>query len=531
LSMLGMDPARAQDAAMLDRIQSIERQIRQLQQELQQVKGSLNTATEQLRQSQEQVKQQQEAVQQAQQQSQQAQQQVQQARQQVQQSQEAMKQAQEQAKSAVTLDDSGALNLGGIKFRPGGYIEAAGIYRTRNEVADVNTDFGGIPFKNQVTAHEPEFRGSARQSRISLLVNGDVDTQTHLGAYIESDFLGSGTTSNSRESNSYVPRLRQAYATVDLDRLGLHVLAGQSWSLLTTDTVGITPRSEQIPFTIDAQYVPGFNWTRNPQARIVKKFSDMVSAGLSVESPQAVFPPSPFATPTGVNVNNPGDSAGLLNSTTTYSNDIMPDFVGKVAFDPGWGHYELKALGRMFSDRAAGTSHYTWGYGGGFAATLPVIPEQLEVQISGLAGAGIGRYGSTQLPDVALSGSNTLVAIPEVQGLLGIIGHPWPSTQLYLYAGWEHADRAGAASTAGYGSPTLINTGCNTEGSTACQAETKDLWQVTIGAWQDLFKGRFGRLALGIQGSYTERRAFEGIGGGPNTNEGVVMTSLRYYPF
>jgi hypothetical protein len=29
------------------------------------------------------------------------------------------------------------------------------------------------------------------------------------------DFLGSGTASNSRESNSYVPRLRQAFATVD----------------------------------------------------------------------------------------------------------------------------------------------------------------------------------------------------------------------------------------------------------------------------------------------------------------------------
>jgi hypothetical protein len=515
--LLGAQPAGAQNAATLDRIQSIEQQIKELQDQLQSIKSTLNNTTDQLRQSQDEVKRQQDQAKASQDDARQA--------------RAAAMQAQEQAKSAVRLDADGSLQLGSVKFKPGGYIEAAAVYRTRNEVADINSDFGGIPFKNSPLAHESEFRGSARQSRISLLVTGDVDPQTRLSAYLESDFLASGTTSNSRESNSYVPRLRQGYATVDLDRLGLYVLAGQSWSLLTTDTVGITPRSEQIPVVIDAQYVPGFNWTRNPQARVVEKFSDAVSAGLSIESPQAVFPPSPFAAPAGVNVNNPGDSAGLLNNTTTYSNDVMPDIIGKVAFDPGWGHYELKGLGWIFTNRVTGTTHDTWGYGGGLAATLPLIPSQLDLQLSGLVGAGIGRYGSVQLPDVALSGSNTLVAIPEAQGLLGLIGHPWPDTQLYLYAGWEHADRAGAASTAGYGSPTLVNTGCNTEGSTVCSAETKDVRQLTVGAWQDLFKGSYGRVAVGLQGSYTVRQAFEGVGGAPNTNEGIVMASFRYYPF
>ena len=367
--------------------------------------------------------------------------------------------------------------------------------------------------------------------QISLLVSGDVSQETHLAGYLESDFLASGTTSNSRESNSYVPRLRPGYGTVDLDGPGLHILAGQAWTLLTTNTTGIVPRSEQIPLTIDAQFVPGFNWTRSPQARFVEKFSDVMSAGLSFESPQPVFPPSPFAAPAGVNVDNPGNSAGFLNATTTYSNDIMPDIIGKLAFDPGWGHYELKGLARMFTDRANGTTHYTWGYGGGGAATMPIIANYLDLQVSGLVGAGIGRYGTSLLPDVALSGSNSLVAIPVAQGLLGLVGHPWPGTGVYVYGGWEHADRAGAASTAGYGSPTLINTGCNTEGSTVCAAETKDIRQLTAGAWHDLFNGPYGRVALGLQGSYTVRQAFTGVGGAPNTNVGVVMTSFRYYPF
>ena len=47
----------------------------------------------------------------------------------------------------------------------------------------------------------------------------------------------------------------------------------------------------------------------------------------------------------------------------------------------------------------------------------------------------------------------------------------------------------------------------------------------------DVYKGDFGRLRVGGQGSYTERRVFAGIGGGPNTNEGIFMASLRYYPF
>ena len=56
-------------------------------------------------------------------------------------------------------------------------------------------------------------------------------------------------------------------------------------------------------------------------------------------------------------------------------------------------------------------------------------------------------------------------------------------------------------------------------------------WQITGGFWWDVYKGDFGRFRVGGQGSYTERSVFAGIGGGPNTNEGIFMASLRYYPF
>jgi hypothetical protein len=436
----------------------------------------------------------------------------------------------------------GTIQVGGVSLTFGGFIEAAGIYRSRNEVSDVGSDFNtGLDFKNIVQTHEQEMRGSARQSRISGLVSGDIDAETHVAAYIESDFLSSGTNSNSRESNSYVPRIRHAYTTLDFDNLGFHILAGQSWSLLTTDTVGIIPRSEQIPLTIDAQYVPGFNWTRNTQVRFVENFGGGLWAGLSLESPQGILSPGFTANGSGEavgtpNANNNGDSAGLLNNTTQYTNDLIPDVIAKIAFDPGFGHYELKGIGRMFTDRDFGTTHAVFGYGAGAAATIPVVPKLLDVQLSGLAGYGIGRYGSGQLPDVALAGNGvSLVAIPVEQGLVGLIAHPVPGLDVYTYGGFEHADRApgGFRGAAGYGFGGLVNTGCNTEGAaaTTCQAQTENIIQVTPGFWQDIFKGPFGRVVFGAQYSYTQRIGFNGVGGAASVAENIAMISFRYYPF
>ncbi len=451
----------------------------------------------------------------------------------------------------VLVAKGGHVKFGGVDLTVGGFIEAAGIYRTRNEVADVGSDYNqGIPFKNSALYHEDEVRVSARQSRLSLLATGDVSPLTHLAAYYEMDFLSSGTNSNSRESNSYTPRIRQAYATLDRnDCWGFHLLVGQSWSLLTTNTQGIEPRKEQIPLTIDAQYVEGFNWTRNPQFRIVKDLMKGLWLGVSVESPEAVT--SPVIPPSGTNATNPGNSAGLLNNATSYSVNELPDFVSKVAFEPGWGHYELKGLVRQFTARSNGSNHHDWGYGIGGAGAVPIVPNLLEVQASGLYGPGIGRYGSGQLPDFAYDDNNNPEAITEADVLAGLVAHPWTGNDTYVYFGYEHADRTGANSVSGYGAPILDNTGCFFEGG-ACTvtapvpasttapitaakppigAETEQLMQITGGFWQDIYKGSYGRFVFGFQGGEIWRDAFRGVGGAPKTNIGIFMTSFRYYPF
>ena len=111
--------------------------------------------------------------------------------------------------------------------------------------ADIGTPpFSNIPFANVPSSHAAEFRFSARQSRVSALMQGDVDPATHLAGYGELDFLGAAQTANSNESNSYNLRIRHLYATVDNDYFGAHLLAGQNWSLATTNTKGIMPRLE-----------------------------------------------------------------------------------------------------------------------------------------------------------------------------------------------------------------------------------------------------------------------------------------------
>jgi hypothetical protein len=237
--------------------------------------------------------------------------------------------------------------------------------------------------------------------------------------------------------------------------------------------------------------------------------------------------------PSGVNYNNSGNSTGLLNNQTTYTNDYIPDFDGKIAYEPGWGHYELKTLVREFTARSAGANRTTTGYGVGGAATMPIVPDFVELQVSGLYGYGIGRYGSGQLTDIAFKSDNLhLVAIPEAQGLVGVIGHPWTGNDLYLYGGWEHADRAGAPSNSGYGWSGLNVSGCDVEGGKICQAETRDLQQIIAGFWQDVYKGSFGRFTVGLQGGEIWRVALSGTGANtPRTNIAIFMTSVRYYPF
>jgi hypothetical protein len=526
--------------------------------------------------------------------------------------------AAEDAAKAAKAASANSGSSTGVHVKLGGFIESASIYRNENETADDASLFitkgfgtGGVPFANTAQAQTPEFRESARQSRVSLLITGNPDNNNALAAYFEGDFLGDAQTGNSNQSNSYTPRLRQAYATWDNCCWGLHFLAGQSWSLATQFKDGLTPRDENVPLTIDAQYVPGFNWLRVPGLRLVKDFGQKYWLGLSLETPAAIVAgqtPGYLATPAananinpaagttftatpagitpGAVINETAIGGSLFNTANAYTTDTRPDVILKAAADPGWGHYEVYGLYRWFTDRVndptagvlaqattgSGINSTTTGEGIGGSVLLPVVPNMLSVSASFLTGNGIGRYGTSGLPDVTYNLNGTLSAIHETDFLFGAIFNPTPDWQIWGYYGKELADEdafdstgfgnpiiyantkgvptvpaAGAVAPtyfpadisqfSGYGLPLLDDYGCfvnagHAVGTAAnCAAVTAATSQLTLGAWWSFYKGTYGTLKWGASFSHTMVSTYAGVDGAASPDINIYMVSFRYYPF
>lgn len=440
-------------------------------------------------------------------------------------------------------------DIGPAKVTLGGFLAAEGVYRSRDESADIGSTFSGIPFSNSPLAHTSETRFTARQSRLSILAQGDANSDTHLAMYGEFDFLGAAQTANSNESNSYNLRIRNLYGTVDWDSLGLELLAGQSWSLVTMNSKGITPRNEVPPSTIDAQYVVGFGWARQPQIRITKNWDKEFWLALSVENPQTTFAAN-AASASGVSVTDLAPGGSLFDKNNNYSLNHIPDVVGKVAWEPRIGdsqplHVEAFGIYRNFYDRTSIAAGNAGGYpvgnqnvslsSGGFGGSIAwtAIPKLLDVQITAMNGAGIGRYGSGQLPDVTLRPDGALTPLHEDMVMGGFTVHATPTLDLYAYAGQEEEGakyyNVGTGHQ-GLGNPAYNLAGCFTEGGT-CSPNLRAVDEITGGFWSRLYNGHYGSFRYGMQYSYHHNIALPGTGGKPTTDDNMVFTSIRYYPF
>jgi hypothetical protein len=457
----------------------------------------------------------------------------------------------------------------GITITPGGFLEAATIYRSSNLGSDMASSFAKIPFDNAALSHAQEFRVSGRQSRLSFLAEGDINPSMKAAFYGEFDFLGAAQTANSNESNSYTPRIRNLYGTVDWNDLGLHFLGGQNWSLITLNTKGITPRNEAPPPAIDAQYVPGFAWARQPQIRLVKDFADKQAwIAVSAENAATTFTGTAGnQLPTGVSVTdlvsgnatiNPSPVGSVassgFNTVNTLSLNKLPDFVAKLAIEPEiMGsrpiHAEVFGLWRDFYDQITVTSANTLGLtpgvrevsvdGGGVGGSLNVTvwPKLLDVQGSFLTGKGIGRYGSAQLSDATLNRDGEVAPIRETMFLGGATFHATPKLDIYLFGGEEKEDsQISTVGTTSFGFGDLAGTNftagaCKTIGG-ACSATARQVDQITAGFWDKAFTGPYGQIRIGLQYSHTWVGGFAGPNGfAPQTSEDMVFTSFRYYPF
>jgi hypothetical protein len=425
--------------------------------------------------------------------------------------------ATEQADAQKSMDEGPTtIRYKGISITPGGFLAAETVYRTRATDGDIATPFTGTPFQAANIAHLSENTFTGRQSRLSMLAQGKVGSATLTG-YVEGDFLGVGTTSNNRQTNSYVFRQRQAFAGAAFEN-GVILTGGQMWSLATETKKGLLNRQEDLPMMIDPNYVVGFTWARQYGFRVVKDFGGKFAVGMSVEGPQATIGGRGFSTVTTINdaaapsviqttgatstitgnffLNAPGAAGGLNNAfdSTGYTVNKAPDLIFKVAADPGFGHYEIFGIVSFFRDRVypcgvvgtnagdtvpvpivtpttltctvngvtstavssnGATNTSTIGGGGGVSALWPLFHKKVDFGVKAVAGDGIGRYGSAQLVDATARPDGTLSLIRTAHGLGRIEWHATPKLDLYGYYGLEYAWRAGYQ---GYNSITITKT-------------------------------------------------------------------------
>jgi hypothetical protein len=486
------------------------------------------------------------------------------------------------------------LHFRGVTLNPGGFLAAEFVRRSRALGADINTPFNNLTMPGASQSTMSEFFGSGRQSRFSLLATGRLKNAL-LSGYYEADFLSAATTSNNNQSNSYSLRQRQVWGQAAFDN-GWSVTGGQMWSLLTETRHGMDNRTEALPLTIDAQYHVGFSWARQYGLRLVKNFDNKVWFGLSLENPQATV--TTHGNASNFLIGSAGASGGLYNpavstcssastvstsgavtTTTTcspiasYSFNPAPDLVAKLAFEPGFGHYEVFGVFSHFRDRvfpcaeasatfpcangataptaALAYNPTTNGGGVGANARWSFANKRFDFGLHGFGGSGIGRYGSGGLPDASINGNGTLHLVKNLQGLATVEIHA-PRTDIYFNAGAEYAARTASfdpisGKVVGYGAPTFSNTGCFTEtipangsgflpGSlSSCTADTRNLIEGTAGFWYRVYDGskekvNRGRVQFGPQFSYVDRETWSGGGGlEPHGLDAMIFTSFRYY--
>ena len=380
---------------------------------------------------------------------------------------------------------------------------------------------------------------------------------------------------------------------------GFRVTGGQMWSLVTEDARGTDNRTEVLPNTVDPQYMVGFNWARQPALRLQQRFGDpktgTFTLAMSLEQAQITNFTANSATTGAIPANfvfaGGGANGGLYNAAAntgaanlaTYANNVAPDVMVKAAFDAPHFHGEVGGLARFMRDyyhpilttvAAPGTGAVTYTYapnqvnstttaGGAFAALRVTPLKVLEFGISGMAGTGVGRYGSSQLADATLKPSGALEPIKNYHALVSVVTHEGKKLDIYSYYGGEYAQRTlysiATGAQIGYGSAFLSNAGCyalptasnsalgtggvaGTDTPVTCAEPTRYIQEGMAGfTYRIVNSPKYGRLQYQATYSVLQRNLWRGATtpavatapvptpSGPRAQDSMIHVGMRYY--
>ena len=166
----------------------------------------------------------------------------------------------------------------GITITPGGFLELAGIYRAHNTGTDITSNFNALPYPN-ARAGLPRRRPLLGPPEPPVVPRpGWTPRRTPSWRSTASSTFSAphrpptrtrATRTTCASATSTAPS-----TTMVSTAWGCISSPGKTGRSVTLNSKGITPRNEVTPPQIDAQYLPGFSWARQPQVRVTADFLD-----------------------------------------------------------------------------------------------------------------------------------------------------------------------------------------------------------------------------------------------------------------
>ncbi|HZS47626.1 MAG TPA: hypothetical protein VFC63_21335, partial [Blastocatellia bacterium] len=439
------------------------------------------------------------------------------------------------AKSPVQ-DQPIALTLGNTTITPVGFVDFTTVYRTTNSTNATATNFGAIPFNNQVQGHTSEMRLTGQDSRFGIRVDTKIKNADVTG-YVETDFNGNDPLNVFVTTNSHTNRLRQYWA--DVRDGNLEFVGGQSYSLFTPNRHGLSPFNDDLFLTydLDQNFQAGLVWARQAGVRFIYHFNDKFAAGVAVENPQQFIGAGEVVFPFSVNAQlgvqfDTGQNPGIPN--------VHPDFMGKLAYDTKLGdhdfHIEAGGMLRTFrvstvtsavgfiSDRTVG--------GAGEVNFNAELFKNFHLVSNNFFSAGGGRYIGGLAPDVVVAPTDATNSVfrpslvDSFSTLQGFEAKAGDKVQIYGYYSGVFARRNFFLDTtnpvpgrfAGFGAPNSPNLA-----NRAIQEGTGGL---NYTFWKD---PRWGAFQIDGQISYLTRAPWFVAPGAPkNAHAMMTFFTFRY---
>jgi hypothetical protein len=295
-----------------------------------------------------------------------------------------------------------AADLDGTAVSYGGYIKLDAMWSDFSDgnlgAQNLGRDFY-IPSSTPVSANsnsDAVFDMHAKQSRFFFGTKTALDDGSSIDTKIELDFLVT-PGGNERVSNSYVPRIRQAYVTYK------GWLFGQAWS--NFQNVGALPE------TLD--FVGPTEGTVFNRQAMVKYTTGNWS--FSMENPESTV---------------------TVNKAMVVTDDAsMPDFTARYTHNADWGNFVLTALARQLTYKAGGADETESSFGISASGMVKVgAKDNLKFMLT--QGSGLGRYVGLNVAHGAVFDGTNLNAIDSTSGFVAY-QHYWNdqvrSTFLYSF--------------------------------------------------------------------------------------------------